>query len=64
MATNDLLTAAQLAEKLGVCIDTVRRWTREGKIPRLRVGAKWTRYKLGEVLKSLEMDLARRPAKK
>ena len=43
-----LLTAEELATKLNVHVETVRRLTRDGQIPHHRVGD--ARYRLSDVL--------------
>lgn len=47
---SEVLTAEQLAEKLSIHIDTVRKLTREGLIPHHRIGAGAIRYTLEDVL--------------
>ena len=48
-----LITTSELAERLGVTSDTIRKWTREGRIPCLRVGRKTLRFDLAAVLDAL-----------
>lgn len=50
---DDLLRARELAQKLQVNTETVRRWTRDGIIPHVRIGAS-KRYNLSKVLSALE----------
>lgn len=51
-----LIKAKELAEKLSVNVETVRRWTRAGIIPHVVVGQS-KRYSLTEVMSELrEMD--------
>lgn len=47
---HQILTAEQLAEKLSVHIDSIRKLTREGAIPHHRIGAGAIRYNLDDVL--------------
>lgn len=48
-----LIKAKELAEKLSVNVETVRRWTRAGIIPHVVVG-KSKRYRLDRVMSALE----------
>lgn len=48
-----MLKAKQLAEALNVNVETVRRWTRDGVIPHIKLGAS-KRYSLERVKSSLE----------
>jgi excisionase family DNA binding protein len=43
------LTQAELAKELGVCRETVSRWTQAELIPAIRIGKKLVRYDLAEV---------------
>lgn len=52
MKTDVLVTAQVLAEALRLSKDTIWRYTREGKIPFVRLGAQY-RYRLDEVLDAL-----------
>lgn len=47
---SEILTAEQLAEKLSVHPDTVRKLTRDGTLPHHRIGAGAIRYNLVDVL--------------
>jgi excisionase family DNA binding protein len=49
-----LLTAEQLAEKLGVAAKTVRAWACAGKIPAVRFSRKSVRFDLDEVLAAVK----------
>ena len=44
-----MMTAKQVAGKFGVRVGTVRQWTREHKIPYLRVNRKVVRYVWAEI---------------
>ena len=50
----NLITAEDLAQRLGLKADTIRRWASKGKIPSHRLSHKVVRFKLSEVLSSLE----------
>jgi excisionase family DNA binding protein len=39
----ELLTLEQAAARLGVSIDTVRRWVRSGRLTAIRIGPRTTR---------------------
>ena len=55
MQRNDeLLTAAQLAERLGIKPGTVHDWHRKGKIAGRKLSAKVLRFDLSDVLSALE----------
>ncbi len=51
---HDLLTAEQLAERLGVKPRTVKDWQRDGKIPATRLTPKVIRYDLEQVVTVLK----------
>ena len=51
---DDLLTANQLANRLGVQPDTVKQWLRAGLIPAARLTPKVIRYNLSDVVESLK----------
>jgi excisionase family DNA binding protein len=42
--TGNLLTARQVAERLGVSSETVLRWTRQGRLPGYRIGGRALRF--------------------
>jgi len=51
---HDLLTAEQLAKRLGVRPRTVNEWLRAGLIPATRLTPKVIRYDLEQVVTALE----------
>ena len=57
----DLMTADQLAQRLGVKPSTVKSWLRAGLIPASRLTSKVIRYDMKEVVTALEeRELARK----
>lgn len=46
----DLITAHELAKRLDLSVETIWRYTREGKIPYVRLGKKQYRYRMSEVV--------------
>lgn len=56
----ELITARDIAQALGISVETVWRYTREKKIPFLELGNKQYRYILADVMKALHhSDLVR-----
>jgi excisionase family DNA binding protein len=51
---SDLLTAAELADRLGVKPGTILVWHRQGKIPARKLSHKVLRFDLRDVLTALE----------
>jgi len=51
----ELLTADELASRLQVRPSTVRRWTREGRIPTVRLSQKVVRYDLVAVVSAIQL---------
>ena len=49
-----VVTAEQLAHELGTCTQTIRRWTNAKKIPVLRMGRSFVRYRRADVFAVLE----------
>lgn len=49
-----MLTAKQVAERLGVTEKTVRKWYTDGKLKGVRLGYRTLRFKTAEVEKMLE----------
>lgn len=54
-----LITTSELASRLGVTSDTIRKWTRDGRIPCLRVGQKTLRFDADAVMAVLEANDSR-----
>lgn len=48
-----LLTQVELAKALGVCRQTIVRWTQSEFIPAIRIGKKSVRYDMGQVTEHL-----------
>jgi excisionase family DNA binding protein len=53
MNGTELLTADELAGRLHVRPSTIKRWSREGRIPAVRVTPKVVRYDLAEVVRAI-----------
>lgn len=51
----EILDTQQLAERLQISADQVRKLTSEGRIPHLAIGPRLTRYDLGEVCAALRV---------
>jgi len=51
-----LITTRELARRLGVTSNTIRKWTREGRIPCLRIGQKTLRFDATAVIKVLSQS--------
>ena len=51
----ELLTAKQLAEFLGLSLRTIRTYTKDKKIPYLKIGTQY-RYDIAAVVKSMEVE--------
>ena len=62
MSDTDLMTTAEVANRLKVTAETVRDWWKEGRIPGHRYSHKVLRFHLGEVVAALEA--ARRAARR
>jgi excisionase family DNA binding protein len=50
---NKMLNARELAEKLGLSVETIWKYTRENKIPYLNLGVRQYRYQLADVIRAL-----------
>ena len=59
-ASNELVTAEELADRLRVRPSTIRMWSREGLIPVVRVGAKVVRFDYADVIQVLK-DRTKQP---
>ena len=55
----ELLTVAQVALRLRVCVRTVRSWVATQQLGHIRLGAKFVRIPLSEVACFLEANLKR-----
>ncbi|MGZ0174479.1 MAG: helix-turn-helix domain-containing protein [Planctomycetales bacterium] len=53
MVTRELLTADELADRLKVRPGTVRFWSRQGRIPAIRLTPKVVRFDLDAVVSAL-----------
>jgi excisionase family DNA binding protein len=54
ICSDDLITAKQLADRLGVKPGTILGWNRQGRIPAHRLSHKVVRFDLRAVLAALE----------
>ena len=50
----ELLTDRQLADQLKLKVSTIRRWSREGRIPTVWLASNVRRFRLSHVLEELE----------
>ena len=62
MSDTDLMTTAEVANRLRISAETVRDWWREGRIPGHRYSHKVLRFRLGEVVAALEAARRRETA--
>ena len=53
MSATELLDRVEVARRLGVAPSTVGVWTREGRIPAIRLSPKVVRYLWSDVLRAL-----------
>jgi excisionase family DNA binding protein len=53
-ARDDLLTAAEIADRLRVRPSTILEWQRSGRIPSIRLSHKVLRFNLGDVVTALK----------
>lgn len=58
MPNTELLTAQQVAERLSVHVESVRRWTREGKLAAVPLPSGRKRYRVEDVDRLLSGDAA------
>jgi excisionase family DNA binding protein len=54
ISPEDLMTAAEIGERLGVTAGTVLKWHRDGRIPCRKLSHKVLRFRLSEVVEALE----------
>ena len=59
MPAEELLSTRELARRLAVTPETVRRWAQDGRIPVVRASRKALRFAWPEVLSQLEREGAR-----
>ena len=57
-----LITTSELASRLGVTSDTIRKWARDGRVPCLRVCRKTLRFDAAAVVAALEANASRQRA--
>ena len=53
MAEQRLMTAAQVAERLELRPSTIKRWGRQGRIPRIPLASNTIRYRMKDVIAAL-----------
>ncbi len=58
MNTTELVTATELAKWLQVTPETVRLWSRRGRIPRVALSRKVIRYNVDAVMRALAPNAA------
>jgi excisionase family DNA binding protein len=51
--SNDWVTAKELAHRMRVTPDTIKAWSREGRIPSVRVSARVLRFNVAEVMAAI-----------
>lgn len=51
---SELLTANELAQRLGIRPATVREWARSGRIPEIKLSTKVRRFDIDEVLAAVK----------
>lgn len=54
MPNTELLTAQQVAQQLSVHVESVRRWTRQGDLPAVRLPSGRYRYRAEDVTALIE----------
>jgi excisionase family DNA binding protein len=60
--SGDLLTTHQVAALLQVTPRTVRRWARDGVLPRVRIGGRITRYSAHDIASLIATTTSEAPA--
>ena len=51
-----LLSRKELASRWGVCIETLKRWEKSGRLPFVKMGQRLKRYRLSDVTR-LEAEM-------
>jgi excisionase family DNA binding protein len=59
--TERLLTARQVADQLGLSVETVLRWARQGRIPAVYLSNRAIRFRQDDVDAYVEQVSSRRP---
>jgi excisionase family DNA binding protein len=54
----ELLSTTEMAKRLGVNRQTLQRWSKAGRVPRVRLGARTFRYSPPAVLEALAAEKA------
>jgi excisionase family DNA binding protein len=58
MPNTELLTAQEVAERLSVHVESVRRWTRRGELPAVRLPSGRYKYRADDVDAMIRGDAA------
>lgn len=53
---NELITLEEAADRLGLHVTTLRRWTREGVVPAYRMGRRFVRVDWETLLRTLSRE--------
>jgi len=57
MQRQQFVRVVEVARALGVSPVTVRNWTKQGRIPALRIGSQTARYDLEEVIEAVRQPV-------